>query len=139
MTESQDQQPSPKLIVVIEKHESLLGTGITGLRAKKDSPLGAFAHSVELFWYNLLNPEDRPIKYNKGLQLPLAKLYKSGDVCLDRYVGVSELLGEELVCKFTYHRAGVIQVADGADVQALLDAINAKLDELKYGVAFELE
>ncbi len=123
-----------KQVILLEKVPSLLGKGTTGLRAKTNPFPGAFGFTMETYWHHLLNAEDRPIKYNQGLQLPLAKLYGSGDVCLARYIGASELLGEEVVCKFTYHRAGEIQVADGADVSALLAAINAGLEENKAGV-----
>jgi hypothetical protein len=131
-----DQRPATKLIIAVETHESLLGEDAKCLRVKKNA-LEPFEASIQLIWYYMTNPKDRPLKYNKGL-LPLARLYESGAICLDRYVGRSELLGEKIVCRFTYHSAGEIQIVDGNDAPALINAINERLEAIKLNIAFEL-
>lgn len=128
-----------KRTIRLKKVGSQLSEGIAGIRAAADSEKDALGAAMQACWNFLTNAEDRPAKFDEGGHLPLARVYESGNICLARYLGVSEMVGERVVCQFTFSRAGEIQVAENADHGFLVAAINVGLEDADQDIVLELK
>jgi len=57
---------------------------------------------ITLWEDTFLNPEDRPVRFNKGGQLPLCIIYET-TMSLDRYISMADLV-EEVTGRMTFGR-----------------------------------
>src|SRR5262245_51951100 len=104
-----------------------MGSEITALRASVAGNEDAFRTALEQLWNSRTNEKDRPVEYNGSGQLPMMNFYKGGGLCQDRYLGVHELLGTELLFKASYVRGdGLLFAASIAPSQAIT-ALNIAL------------
>jgi hypothetical protein len=136
MTDSASAHPG-KTVIALAEGPSSIGADVAGLRPADEVQAGVFGEAMQLLWDSLMNVGDRPAKTNASGQYPLIRLYDSGVLCAVKYIGMDELLGTEILCKFTYSRAGELQVRADTDMDALLGAINEQFE--KEGLSYFLD
>lgn len=72
---------------------------------------------ITLWEDTFLNEVDRPVTFNKGGRLPLCTIYKTS-MSLDRYIGMADLVGEEVMGRMTFGKFGTF---DNALIWGLAD------------------
>lgn len=73
--------------------ESSLGNQIQTLKGINDKNDKEFVRIIDELWNKWSNKDDRPAKRNNLGQHSLARVYDDGNVSLDKYLSMADLLG----------------------------------------------
>jgi hypothetical protein len=124
-----------RIVLVKKASATMPHPDIAVLCALAPEDNAAFEASMLGLWDQLTNPEERPAGYNKGGQLQLMDVYANGSLCLDHYLGMDDLIGEDILCKITFARGdGLLHAAD-VDAAVLVAHLNAALAGDEDGTA----